>query len=328
MNYRLLSALVAVLVWLLPDIAGAQANRKVAKIGFLSADAAPIEPDWKQRSEYYKTLRDLGWREGENLQIESRWANTHLDRLPSLAAELIAERVDVIVAGAFKPGQAAIQATRNIPVVLVTCDPYQLLVGSLARPGGNVTGQTCMSAEISPKKLQFLKEAVPGIRRVAFLYNPDDPGPALALKLCLDAASGLGIALLPFPIQRVEELARVVAQIDEAKVDGLFVYPDAVTARTRNEIVDFASLRRLPAVGGFKPWAQSGLLLSYGASLPDMRRRAMIQVDRILKDGVKAGDLPIEQPTHFELVINQKTAKSFGITIPQSLLLRADEMID
>src|SRR5205823_13244953 len=129
-------------------------------------------------------------------------------------------------------------------------------------------------------------------------------------------------------IRRVEEVARVVAQIDEAKVDELVVYPDAVTARTRNEIVQFASLRRLPAVGGFKPWAQGGLLLSYGASLPDMRRRAMIQVDRILKDGVKPGDLPIEQPTHFELVINQKTAKALGITIPQSLLLRADEVIE
>jgi putative tryptophan/tyrosine transport system substrate-binding protein len=127
-------------------------------------------------------------------------------------------------------------------------------------------------------RTSWLKQAAPGTTRVAFLYNPDDPGPALALKLCTDAAPGLGVALLPFPIRRVEDIASVVAQIDKAKVDGLCVYPDAVTARIRNQIVQFASLRRLPAIGGFKPWAQGGLLLSYGASLPDMVRRAMLQV--------------------------------------------------
>jgi putative ABC transport system substrate-binding protein len=234
----------------------------------------------------------------------------------------------VIIASAFRPGQAAAQATRSIPIVLVTCDPHQWLVNSLAKPGGNVTGQTCMSAEMSPKKLQLLLQAAPGIRRVALVYNPEDPGPALALKLCQDAANDLGVAVLPFPIRSTDEFAEVTSRIDRAHVDGLFVYPDSVTARARSLFVQFANLRHLPLLGGFKPWAQDGALLSYGASLPEMARRAMRQVDRILKDGAKPGDLPIEQPTHFELVINLKTARALGITIPKSLLLRADEVIE
>ena len=329
MNARRLAALLLLATSLLP--AGgvdAQVGDKIARIGFLSAAAAPVEPDWKRHSVYYKALGELGWREGENLQVEWRWANGQLDKLPILAAELVAQKVDVIVASAFKPGQAASRATHTIPVVLVTCDPYQMLVGSLAKPGGNVTGQTCMSAELSPKKLQLLKQAVPSIARVAFLYNPDDPGPTLALKLCLDAAAGLGIRLLPFAIQRAEDIAAVLTRIDAENVDGLFVYPDAVITRARTDIVQFATLRHLPAVGGFKPWAESGLLLSYGASLPDMSRRAIVQVDRILREGVKPGDIPIEQPTKFELVINLKTAKALGITIPQAVLLRADEVIE
>lgn len=305
----------------------AQVGAKVARIGFLSAGAEPGEPDWRQRSVHHEALRQLGWREGENLQAEWRWAHGRLDRLPTLAAELVALKVDVIVASAFKPGQAASQATQVIPVVLITCDPYQMLVGSLARPGGNVTGQTCMSAELSPKKLQLLKQAVPGIARVAFLYNPDDPGPALALKLCTDAAADLGMRLLPFAIRRAEDITAVLAGIGPENVDGLFVYPDAVTAQARPEIAQFAARRRLPAVGGFKAWAESGFLLSYGASLPDMTRRAMAQVDRILREGAKPGDIPIEQPTTFELVVNLKTARALGLTIPQALLLRASEVI-
>jgi len=329
MNLRRLSAL-----WLLAALllaAGsvcAQVGAKVARIGFLSAGAEPGEPDWKQRSVHHEALRQLGWREGENLQTEWRWANGQLGRLPSLAAELVALKVDVIVASAFKPGQVASQATQVVPVVLITCDPYQMLVGSLARPGGNVTGQTCMSAELSPKKLQLLKEAAPGIGRVAFVYNPDDPGPALALKLCLDAATDLGIRLLPVAIRRAEDITAVLARVDSQNVDGLFVYPDAVTAQARREFVQFAGRLRLPTVGGFKAWAESGFLLSYGASLPDMTRRAMVQVDRILREGAKPGDIPIEQPTTFELVVNLKTAKALALTIPPSLLLRADEVIE
>ena len=329
MNLRRSALFWVLAAWLLAaGSVSAQVGAKVARIGFLSAGAEPGEADWRQRSVQHEALRRLGWREGENLLTEWRWANGQLDKLPSLAAELVALKVDVIVASAFKPGQVASQATQVIPVVLITCDPYQMLVGSLARPGGNVTGQTCMSAELSPKKLQLLKEAVPGTARVAFLYNPDDPGPRLALTLCRDAAADLGIRLQSFAIQRAEDITALLASIGSENVDALFVYPDAVTAQARPEIVQFAARRRLPTVGGFKAWAETGFLLSYGASLPDMTRRAMVQVDRILREGAKPGDIPIEQPTTFELVVNLRTAKALGLTIPPSLLLRADEVIE
>jgi len=274
----------------------------------------------------YQALSDLGWREGSNLSTEWRWADGRLERLPDLAAELVKLNVDVIVAGAFKPGQVARQATSQIPIVLVTCDPYRWIVDSLARPGGNVTGQTCMSSELSPKKLEFLKQAVPAISRVAFLYNPDDPGPSQALKLCQDAAPSLGVMLFPVTIQHPSEIDRALSAIVKERPDALFVYPDSVTARVRAQTIDFVNRQRLPAVYGFRAWVDAGGLLSSGASLAEMQRRAMGQVDKILK-GAKPADLPVEQPAKFELVINLKTAKALGLTIPQSILVRADEII-
>src|SRR5262249_21114177 len=160
--------------------------------------------------------------------------------------------------------------TSSIPIVLVTCDPYQWIVDSLARPGGNVTGQTCLSSELSPKKLEFLKQAVPGINRVAFLYNPDDPGPSLALKLCQVAAPALGVKLFPVTIQRPAEIDQALALVTKERPDALFVYPDSVTARVRGETVEFVNKHRLPSVSGFRDWVDAGGLLSYGASLPDM----------------------------------------------------------
>jgi putative ABC transport system substrate-binding protein len=165
-----------------------------------------------------------------------------------LAAELVQLKPDVIVAGAFRPGQAAAQATSTIPVVLVTCDPYQYIVDSLARPGGNVTGQTSLSSEMSPKKLGFLKRAAPTISHAAFLYNPDDPGPSLALKLCQAAAPSLGLTLVPFTIQRPSEISDVLARSSGVQVDALFVYPDSVTGRVRARTAEFASQQRLPTV--------------------------------------------------------------------------------
>jgi len=306
--------------------ADAQPVGKVARIGFLSGDAPPSAPDWKQRSVYYQTLSDLGWREGSNLSTEWRWADGRLERLPELAAELVRLNVDVIVAGAFKPGQVARQATSQIPIVLVTCDPYKWIVDSLARPGGNVTGQTCMSSELSPKKLEFLKQAVPGINRVAFLYNPDDPGPSQALKVCQEAAPSLGVKLFPVTIQHPTEIDRALSAIAKEHPDALFVYPDSVTARVRAQTIEFVNRQRLPAVYGFRAWVDAGGLLSYGASLADMSRRAMGQVDKILK-GARPAELPVEQPSKFDLIINLKTAKAQGLTIPQSLLSRADEVI-
>jgi putative ABC transport system substrate-binding protein len=251
-----------------------------------------------------------------------------MERLPDLATELVNLKVDVLLAGAFKPGRAARQATTSIPIVLVTCDPYQWIVDSLARPGGNVTGQSCMSAELSPKRLQLLKEVAPRISRVAFLYNPDpdEPGPSLALKLLLAEAPSLGIKLLPVPIRRPEEFDSARETIRREQPDALFVYPDPVTILVRARTVEFADKQRLPAMYGFRWWVDPGGLMSYGTTLADMQRRAARQVDKILK-GAKPADLPVEQPTKFELVINLKAAKAMGLTIPQSVLGRADEVI-
>jgi putative ABC transport system substrate-binding protein len=310
-----------------PAAEGQQTTR-IARIGFLQGGNPPeAASDWKQRSPFYQGLADLGWQEGTNLSVEWRWADGQLDRLPALAAELVQLKPDVIVAGAFRPGQAAAHATSTIPVVLVTCDPYQYIVDGLARPGGNVTGQTCLSSEMSPKKLEFLKRAAPTISRVAFLYNPDDPGPTLALKLCQAAAPSLGVTLVPFTIQRPSEISDVLTRVGEAQVDALFVYPDSVTGRVRARTAEFASQQRLPTVYGFRSWVDDGGLMSYGASLPAMTRRAAGQVDKILK-GAKPADIPVEQPTTFELVINLKAATAIGLTVPPALLDLADVVIE
>src|SRR3954451_17298007 len=247
-----------------------QQTTKVARIGYLSGNPPETASDWKQRSPFYQGLADLGWREGTNLSVEWRWADGQLDRLPALAAELVQLKPDVIVASAFRPGQAAAQATSTIPVVVVTCDPYQLIVDGLARPSGNVTGQTCLSSEMSPKKLEYLKEAAPAISKVAFLCNPDDPGPSLALELCQAAASSLGLTLVPFTIQRPIEISDVLTRIGDAHVDALFVYPDSVTGRVRARTVEFANQEHLPAVYGFRSWVDAGGLMSYSANLPAM----------------------------------------------------------
>jgi putative ABC transport system substrate-binding protein len=197
----------------------------------------------------------------------------------------------------------------------------------LRGPGGNVTGQTCLSSELSPKKLELLKQAAPTISQVAFLYNPDDPGPTLAFKLCQAAAPSLGLTLVPFTIQRPSEIGDVLARVGGAQVDALFVYPDSVTGRVRARTVEFASQQRLPTVYGFRSWVDDGGLMSYGASLPAMTRRATGQVDKILK-GVKPADLPVEQPTRFELVINLKAAAAIGLTVPPSILDLADVVIE
>jgi len=322
---RLFAILTGVLLSA-PMSADAQPKTQVAVVGFLSGERVPSAPDWKQRSPFFQALGDLGWREGQNLSVESRWADGRLERLPELAAELVNLKVDVLVAGAFRPGQAAGQATKSIPVVLITCDPYQWLVESLARPGGNITGQTCLSSEMSPKKLEFLKAAAPRSSRVAFLYNPDDPGPSLGLKLSQEAAPSLGMKVFPVAIRRSADLDAALAAIKREQPDALFVYPDSVTASVRPQTIEFASKQRLPAVYGFKPWPEAGGLLSYGASLPDMSRRAAGQVDKILK-GTKPADLPFEQPTRFRLALNLKTAQALGLPIPPILLFQADEVI-
>lgn len=326
-SFALVACLVTMATLLWPHAnASGQPLPRIPRVAFLSGTAPPSGADWKEKVPAYVALRELGWEEGRNVAFEWRWAEGQLERLPGMAAELVGQRVDVIVTNSYKPGQVAAEATQSIPIVVVTCDPYQWLVGSLARPGGNVTGQTCMSAELAPKKLELLKQIAPGITHVAFVYNPDDPGPTLARQLVEVAARDLGLKLTPVTIRSASEVDRALADVVKASPDGMFVYPDSVTARVHQRFIAVADQRRLPAMYGFAYWVRAGGLISYGANLADMSKRAMVQVDRILK-GAKPADLPIEQPAKFELVINLKTANAQGFAIPPGVLVRADEVI-
>jgi len=302
-----------------------QAADKIVRLGILSGGAEP--PQWRERSVFPRTLKELGWIEGQNLTTEARWADGQLERLPELAAEFVRLKVDVIIAAALMPGQAARAATSTIPIVLVTCDPHEWIVGSLARPEGNITGQTCMSAETSPKRLEILHEIAPAAKRIAFLYNPAEPGPSLALKLSESAAAALGVTLVPVTLQAAAETDAALAAIGSASVDAMFVYQDLVTFRVYPAIIEFANKKKLPSIYSFSDFADAGGLVSYGANNGDMVRRAARQVDKILK-GSKPGDLPIEQPMQFELVVNLKAARELGIDVSQSILLQATRVIE
>ncbi len=233
--------------------------------------------------------------------------------------------VDVIVTIEIAGGQAARQATDTIPIVVVNCDPFQELVESLARPGGNVTGQSCMNAELTPKKLELFKGAVPSLAHVAFLYNPKQPGPTLGLKLAQEAARSLRITVDPIEVTDVTDFEPAFTKIARGYFDGLFVYHDFVTASQQSQIIQFAARTKLPAMYGFRGWVDAGGLLSYGTNLHAMFHRAGTQVAKILSGG-KPADLAVEQPTTFELVINLKTAKSLGLMVPPAVLAWADEV--
>jgi len=308
-----------------PLAAEAQQAAKVFRIGFLGsggpADHAPRVDSFRQG------LRDLGYVEGRTATIEYRLAEGKMERLPALAAELVALKVDVIVASGTPTALAAKNATTTIPIVFATSgDPVGTLVASIARPGGNVTGLSLVGPELVARQLQLLKEAVPKASRVAFLSNPDNPYTPVMVKEVEAAARSLKVRM-----QRVE--SRGGAATDAAfdamareRPNALLVLFDPVLTGQRARISELANKHRLPSMCPHREYAEDGGLMAYGASLTDLYRRAATYVDKILK-GAKPGDLPVEQPTKFELVINLKTAKALGLTIPPSLLARADEVI-
>ena len=321
-------ALALALAVLTPTLTSAQPTR-IARIGVLSAvpappPAAPLSP---LRQALLRGLRELGWIEGQNIVFEYRYAAWQLDRLPELAAELVSAKVDVIVTGGYRPIVAARDATRSIPIVVTSCDPVEVLIGSLARPGGNVTGSTCLSAELSPKKLQFLKEAVPSATRIAVLFNSDDPGPTLGMKLMNEAAPALRVKLQPLPVRTDADVADAFVTLRLERPHALLVYPDFVTGRNRPKILEFAAKHRLPAMYGFREAVDAGGLVSYGSNLQEQNYRTAFFVDKILK-GAKPADMPIEQPTRFELIVNLRTARTMGLTIPPSILGRADAILE
>ena len=309
-----------------PLAADAQQATKVSRIGFLASGAAA---GTAPRLEAFRQgLRDLGYVEGRNIAIEYRWAEGKVERLPAFAVELLGLKVDVIVAVSTPDALAARKATRTIPIVFVTAgDPVDSgLVAGIARPGGNVTGLSLLAPEIVARQLQTLKEAVPKASRVAVLSNSANPNTPLLVKETEAAARSLGVRLQLLGVRGDDAFDSAFSAVTKERPDALFVLFDPLLFLHRTRIVEFANKNRLPAMYAHREFAEVGGLMAYGADLRDNYRRAAIYVDKILK-GAKPADLPVEQPTKFELVINLKTAKALGLTIPPSLLQRADEVI-
>jgi putative ABC transport system substrate-binding protein len=305
------------------DSASAQKPPTVRKIGFLGVTAGPAGAV----EVFRRSLAELGYAEGRNITIEVRGAETRL-RLLEFANELIRENVEVIVASGGPAARSAKDATRTVPVVFTTSgDPVEPgYVDSVARPGGNMTGMSWMSFELVGKRLELLKEAVPNLSRVAILSNPQHAGEQRELKETQSRARALGISLDYYQTRTSREFDKAFDMIAKEKVNGLLVFPEAVTLAHRLSIIEFASKHLLPSMFGWKEFVEAGALMAYGPNRDESYKRVAVYVDKILK-GTKPADLPVERPTKFELVVNLKTAKQIGLTIPPNVLARADKVI-
>jgi putative ABC transport system substrate-binding protein len=321
-----LGALTAGLVT--PPAAHAQGPRKIWRVGILWTTSPPLVAS--ARAGLLAALRDLGYVEGRNVAFEDRYAEDRPERLPKLVAEFLRLPVDVIVTQGTPAAQAAKEATRSIPVVMtLVANPVGIgLVASLAHPGGNVTGLTNIGGELSAKRLELLKDALPKLSRVAVLWDSSGPADADRYgRLATErSAQTLGLTLQLVSIQRTEELPRAFEAASHGRAEALLVLPSPILAWNIKPLVELAAKHRLPTIYQWRAFAEVGGLMSYGPSSVEQLARAAVYVDKILK-GAKPADLPVEQPTKFELVINLKTAKALGLTIPPSLLQRADEVI-
>jgi putative tryptophan/tyrosine transport system substrate-binding protein len=303
----------------------AQQARKVYRIGFLGGTSP------SQYAVYVEAmrqgLRDLGYVEGRNLAIEYRWAGGKYEQLGPLAAELVRLKVDVIVTHGAPGSQAAKQATTTIPIVMaVVGNPEEIgLVQSLSRPGGNITGSSFMFAEVNAKRVQVLKDAVPGLRRVAALSNADNVAHKSVLTAMEPITQSLRLTFRPIEVRQSDDLEGVFASIKQ-QADGVVIIDDGRFIANAGRLAELAVLHRIPMIG-FKELVDAGGLMAYAIDFPDIWRQSMVLVDRIFK-GAKAGELPIQRATKFELVISLKAAKALGLTIPPSLLLRADQVIE
>jgi putative tryptophan/tyrosine transport system substrate-binding protein len=310
-----------------PLAAKAQPAKKVARLGYLLLVPLAEKPS-PEREAFLHGLRELGYMEGQSIAIEYRSAAWNVELLQEHAADLVALKVDVIVAPGPQAALAAKEATKAIPIVITAvADPVSLgLVASLHRPGGNVTGLTVSLPELSGKRLELLKEAVPRASPVAVLWNPANPATAADWKETLAAARALGVTLQSMEVSAADDFVRAFSAMSRRRPAALMTIVDTVTHPYREIIADFALKNRLPTIASSE-FAEAGGLMSYGPNLPEMFRRAAAYVDKILK-GAKPADLPVEQPRRFELVINLKTAKALGLTIPPSILVRADRVIE
>jgi putative tryptophan/tyrosine transport system substrate-binding protein len=311
---------------LAPLSAGAQQPTKVWRIGYLHGAART--PDGAPPAALRQALQALGYVEGKDVTYVGRWAEAKSERLPGLAAELVDLKVDLILTRGGPAAQAARHATTTIPIVISGAGDAvgTGLISSLAHPGGNITGITDQAAELSAKRLELLKDAVPKASRIAVLWNADDLAMTLRYREVERAARILRVTVQPLGVREPEDFETAFAAMTRNRPDAFFLVTDALTTLNRKRIIDFAAAHRIPAMYEFDFLVRDGGLMSYGWDLDDNLRRAAVYVDKILK-GAKPGDLPVEQPTRFYLLINLKTAKALGLTIPQSLLQRADEVI-
>jgi ABC-type uncharacterized transport system substrate-binding protein len=313
----------AAIVW--PLAVQAQLTEKAYTVGILSA--GEVTPPLNMA--FVDALRELGWIEGKNVVFERRYAENRLEQLPELAADLVRLKVDVIAAAGTLAPLAAKRATTTIPIVMTAAgDPLGSgLVASLARPGGNVTGMSLMAPDLGGKRLELLKKVLPQLTRVAILWNAANPYSALVFKETQSAAHTLGIEVQSLEVRGPDDFNDAFKATRRQHLGALITIEDPLTVSHRKRIVDFASAQQLPSLHGVREFVAVGGLISYGASLADLFRRAAYFVDKIFK-GAKPGDMPVQQPTKFEFVINLKTAKTLGLQFPPNLLALADEVIE
>jgi putative ABC transport system substrate-binding protein len=310
-----------------PRICGAQQAAKVWRVGFLAAVARP--PDGLPPASLRQAFTDLGYVEGKTIAYEGRWAEGKFARLPELAAELVRLKVDAIVVLGYPPAAAAKAASSTIPIVMSgSGDPVGTgLIASLARPGGNITGSSAQETELSAKRMQILKETVPRATRIAVLWNANDRAMTMRYNEIDRAARVLQLTVQPLGIGEPDDFDTAFSSMTRERPDALFMVADALTTLNRKRVIEFAAAHRIPAMYEQASVVQDGGLMSYGPNFDERFRRAAYYVDRIFK-GAKAGELPVEQASKFDLAINLRTAKALGITIPQSVLLRADRVIE
>jgi len=304
--------------------AHAQKQTTIPRVGILRPGSPP-DPNLEV---FLQGLRDLGYMEGKNILLELRFAEGKQDRLPELAAELVRLKVDALYGGSTPVIFALKQATKTIPIVFTTTsDPIGTgMVASLAHPGGNLTGMSMLASDLWPKRLELLKEISPKLSRVAMLWNKGNAGMALEAKATQEVAGPLGVTLQDRGVKDPDELEVVFAVMTKDRPDAFLALMDPILSSYRKRILDFLAKTRLPAIFQSSDWVEAGGLISYGPNFADMFRRAAVHMDKILK-GAKPADIPVEQPTKFELVINLNTAKQIGLTIPPNVLVRADKVI-
>jgi putative ABC transport system substrate-binding protein len=309
-----------------PLAARAQPAAKLPTIGFLGGTTPSAQTHWT--AAFVQRLRELGWIEGRTVAIEYRWAEGRSERAADIAAEFVRLKVGVVITGGTALVISAKQATSTIPIVFATAgDPVGAgLVASLARPGGNVTGLSVQATDLAGKKVEFLREVVPGLLRLAIMANVSGPTGVLQMTEAQAAASTLGLEVIPVEIRRAEDIAPAFDAL-KGRAEALYVANEPLVFTHRVRINTLALSARMPTMHGSREHIEAGGLISYAPNFPDLYRRAAEYVDRILR-GAKPADLPVEQPTKFDLVINLTTAKALGLTVPEAFLLRADEVIE